>query len=539
MRVNKLLDIGLNQIKQNLKKAGALGISMRNRLFLFLVVIVITMLLGIIAILFFTGTFAVGIDESAKLLQKEFLRTFQKVSHQYGQLSVEAVELSKDISKSIEKNLYELELNVTDLHSHPDILEDLIANQYQLAYFSLRKSKCSGVFIILNATVNDKLQNAENSRAGLFIKNMEPNILSSSSPTILILRGFPSIGRDNSLPLHTQWNMEFDISDASYYHMPIKQAKKHILPLSQLYYWSPAFILPGTSEEIMLCSVPLIDSKGNIFGVCGIEVSAMLFKLTYMPDSSTFSRTLCMLAPISDDVFDTNEAIFSGRYLTRNITLNTGSLNIRKNRNSFYTYELENGSSFVGFHKSIQLYPQDSAFADQKWALAYMIPSENIKNSLTRFNLQLAFLFLSLMIIGAIISFFLSKLYIKPITNSIDIIKSKGIHKAPKTNILEIDDLFEFLSSQSEMLYEKAEVELPSEVLQEFLKNTKTLSPAERAVFDLYVQGYNAKEIAEILCLSINTIKTHNKRIYMKLNVAYRKELLLYVEMLKEAGKEF
>jgi len=49
----------------------------------------------------------------------------------------------------------------------------------------------------------------------------------------------------------------------------------------------------------------------------------------------------------------------------------------------------------------------------------------------------------------------------------------------------------------------------------------------------------NAKEIAEILCLSINTIKTHNKRIYMKLNVASRRELLLYVEMLKEAGKEF
>ena len=47
------------------------------------------------------------------------------------------------------------------------------------------------------------------------------------------------------------------------------------------------------------------------------------------------------------------------------------------------------------------------------------------------------------------------------------------------------------------------------------------------------------KMIAEILCLSINTIKTHNKRIYIKLNVASRRELLLYVEMLKEAGKEF
>lgn len=511
---------------------------MRHRLFLFLVVTVTTMMLGIITILFFTGTFTVGIDESAKLLEKEFLHTFQKVSEQYGQISVQAVELAKNLSKSIERKLHELGFSVTDLQSHPEILEDLIENEYQQALFSLEKSKTSGVFIILNATSNAKLENAENSRVGLFIKNMEPNIVSSSSPTILILRGFPNIGRKNSLPLHAQWSMEFDISDASYYHTPIEQANKYSLPLSQLYYWSPALILPGTSEEIMLCSVPLIDSKGNVFGVCGLEVSAMLFKLTYMPDDSTFSRTFCMLAPISDDSFHTCKALFSGRYSTRNITLNSASLSIRKNRNSFYTYVHENRSSFIGFHRPIRLYPQDSAFANEKWALALMMPAEDIKYSLTRFNLQLAIMFFLLMILGAIISFFLSKQYTKPITNSLDIIKSNGIDKAPKTNIPEIDDLFEFLSSQSEMLYEKEE-ELPSAVLYGFLENTKTLSPAERSVFDLYVQGYNAKEIAEILCLSINTIKTHNRRIYMKLNVASRKELLLYVEMLKEAGKEF
>ena len=68
--------------------------------------------------------------------------------------------------------------------------------------------------------------------------------------------------------------------------------------------------------------------------------------------------------------------------------------------------------------------------------------------------------------------------------------------------------------------------------------NVKSLSPAERAVFDLYVKGHTAKEITEILCLSINTIKSHNKKIYMKMNVASRKELLTFVNMLRKAGKE-
>lgn len=143
-----------------------------------------------------------------------------------------------------------------------------------------------------------------------------------------------------------------------------------------------------------------------------------------------------------------------------------------------------------------------------------------------------------LMILGAVISFFLSRQYLKPIVDGIDMIKAKGLKGPPRTNIPEIDDLIEFLSMHNEKIQEQKDDTLASEVLDKFLENTKTLSPAERAVFDLYVEGYNAKEISEKLCLSINTIKTHNKRIYMKLNVASRKELLLYVQMLKEAGRE-
>ncbi len=49
------------------------------------------------------------------------------------------------------------------------------------------------------------------------------------------------------------------------------------------------------------------------------------------------------------------------------------------------------------------------------------------------------------------------------------------------------------------------------------------------------MKGRTAKEIADILYLSINTIKTHNRRIYMKLNVTSRKELMVYIQMMEEA----
>lgn len=75
-------------------------------------------------------------------------------------------------------------------------------------------------------------------------------------------------------------------------------------------------------------------------------------------------------------------------------------------------------------------------------------------------------------------------------------------------------------------------------MLEQFAEKLGTLSRAETAVFELYAKGHGAKEIADILFLSINTIKTHTKRIYAKLGVSSRRELLLYARMMEDSKKE-
>lgn len=61
---------------------------------------------------------------------------------------------------------------------------------------------------------------------------------------------------------------------------------------------------------------------------------------------------------------------------------------------------------------------------------------------------------------------------------------------------------------------DKKELEADLTLYREFVKNIDSLSPAEKAVFRLYMEGHTAKEISEILFLSMNTIKTHNRHIY-------------------------
>lgn len=238
-------------------KSNSTSISMRLRLFLFLLVLVFTMAAGIIVILLVSGTFSAGMTESRQLIKNELLDTSAEISSQYGQLSVLTVEFSKELSKQIEEKLQEQKLSMESLSVHPERIEELAADLFEKTYHSLQKSNCSGAFFILNTTVNPYLENSEYSKAGLYIKNMEPNIISSSSPTFTLLRGFSSIGRTNSIQLHTQWSMEFDVRDADYYNIPIQAAMENTgLPVSKLYYWCGPLILPGTSEEVMYVRSP-------------------------------------------------------------------------------------------------------------------------------------------------------------------------------------------------------------------------------------------------------------------------------------------
>lgn len=534
----------IQRIERKYNKKSYNGLSLGLRVFLFLLLLVVTMIIGVFFILTINGTFRSGLYEPVQSVDKELTAMSEQVTKQYGLCSVHTVELSKSLSKSIENQLYDMELTTKDLKSHPEVLEKIVSAQYDKLFLSLQTSSASGVFVILDATVNPKLVNSQNSKSGLYIKNMAPNIVNSASPSILITRGFSSIGRNGSIPLHSEWEMEFDIENAPYYTKPMDSGENSSLPLSRLYYWTPPTKLPHSSEKIMLCSVPLIDSKGNVFGVCGLEINAMLFKLENMPDNTSYKRIFSTLSPIKDSSLETSQAFFAGGYSAKTITQENKNLSFKSNGDDFYSYTTVNGISFSGMHKIITLYPSDSVFKDEKWATAVMMPESDIVAIEVANNIKIAMVLFVLLLLGIVFSVLLSKRYIKPIKKSIEHIKANSFDSTIKTNITEIDDLMEFLvtsigeNSAQNGQEIKAQINLPSSIFAEFQKNSDTLSPAERAVFDLYLEGHTAKEITEILCLSINTIKTHNKRIYMKLNVASRQELLVYVNMLRESGAE-
>lgn len=63
---------------------------------------------------------------------------------------------------------------------------------------------------------------------------------------------------------------------------------------------------------------------------------------------------------------------------------------------------------------------------------------------------------------------------------------------------------------------------IEQDLKQPSIESTVLLSERELEVLNLLAQGYTNKGIAEMLFLSLNTVKTHTSNIYLKLEVTNR-----------------
>lgn len=100
---------------------------------------------------------------------------------------------------------------------------------------------------------------------------------------------------------------------------------------------------------------------------------------------------------------------------------------------------------------------------------------------------------------------------------------------------LQAQQQFNFAQAALEKAIEKKLESVDPDSYQMFIDNLATLTPKEEDIFNLYVQGCSTKAIISQLGITENTLKYHNKNIYSKLGVKTRKELLQYIELMRNA----
>ncbi len=503
--------------------------TLQVRLLMYVASYVLIAALGVFIILLLTGVFSWGEQQTAAYFEQELEHISQNLVTRLNTTALYTDELSKNLSAQIETIINGKGFSPSDLQTHTSLISPILEGVFYTLTTALELGRTSGAFMLIDTTVNPLLPEAQDSKAGFFIKNMEPNALNATFPNFRYLRGPYSIVNTKGMQMLPQWRMESNIHDS----ISWKVSQSTSPPLDnwhQQYFWSYDQLFGMDNEGMLICSSPMFASEGTFLGICGYEISKMMFKLAYSPDTSKYLRIYAVLAPATPEgSIQMDSSLNAGHFPANMEFIDSQLLQVSGTWGTLNEYlQVGNDNRYVGLSKELVLYSPNSPYSDDVWTISLVALKQEVTKEVHNRNLRLVVPLALLIMVLLLGTIWFSKRYLKPVLRAFEGIQRKEVHTS---DIKEINDLLEFLAANESAPATNASEE---EQFHQFKKNIKTLSAAERSVFNLYMKGFTAREIADILCLSINTIKTHNKKIYQKLNVSSRKELLKFVIMMDD-----
>ena len=548
----------LKEIKSALESAQTQGISMRRRLMLYLFAFMLFFALLITMLLFLFGAIDPIGSEMERALKNQLENSANFIEEQSNNQAAYAVAFSKQLTAAVRDELTDSGIPFDQLHNNPDALTSMQDRIFEIVYNNMHLVPCSGAFCFLNTTVNDTLP--DESYQGLYLKFANLYAENTIHNDICLYRGFSSIARENNINLHSTWQLE---------------TRKGLFPevdtlmasgsdsISKAYFLTSVYRLPDTWENVRLLCIPVFDSRGTTIGVCGFEISNLYFMLSHKALETEQSHIFCALLDRSSDGYVGQIAGNQSGYFPPVDSVFTVENNL--SLTVFHSGDIE----FIGKMREL-------AVGTTTHVVAVMLPAEEYQDLVKTAQLKIAaILFIAAFAILAV-ALWGSKKYVAPILKDLERIKDGTGLEQGSSRVLEIGDLFAFLEQQdreheaalSTLHQEKLEAQIRQERLQNelhqanseyesaqteiarlaysrkqeidpddfqyFLKGISQLTPTEQKVFNLYLEGKNAKEIIAILEVTENTLKFHNKNIYNKLGVSSRKQLLRYATLMKQ-----
>ena len=529
--------------------------SMRRRLLLYMGALAALLLFSLFAVLLLLGQLKSPREEMKKSLtfQMEVFRS--DVTSLWRNVSVMGVHLSEDMTALIEERVKDFDA----LSGSADALEQLEASMLGPLCQYVQQADCSGGFVLLSVSLNPDA--AADSFSGLYVQRSNAEHTTSD---LLLYRGMADIGRQHRVMPHRKWAQEFCPAD---FPGLADQLEAASAPIERACRTTELLTLPGTTEQAILLSVPMVGADGRVYGLCGFSVNQTYFSAHHAQPSAV-SSLACVLSDAAEGL-DIQKGLLTypagGFCFVPDELLAEKSL--RGGLSAFVGTEL----SFVGISEPFTVAAGDEAPHD----LTVLIPKSDYDRALLKSRLEAAGVLMLLLFFAVSCCLFYTRRYLRPILRDIERLKDESggtqmtfdelqpvsarlrSHEQTitvlETEKLDLQGQVEHMQSQvvdtQEQLDDSlAEIrrlaylgkkELDPADYQKFLEGYAKLSSKELEICAALAKGLSARQCAEQTGSALSTIDTYRKRVYGKTNIHRVRQLrLCYALMQLEQAEQ-
>ena len=528
---------------------------MRRRLLLYMGALAALLLFSLFAVLLLLGQLKSPREEMKKSLTFQMEAFRSDVTSLWRNVSVMGIHLSEDMTALIEEQTPDFSSLNGDVDAVGALQEAMLEPLCQY----VRQTDCSGAFILLDASLSS--DPAVDSHAGLYVQRGNAE---HTTGDLLLYRGMADIGRRHKVMPHRKWAQEFDLSSFPGFAEHLEKASA---PIERSCRTTEFITLPGTTEQAILLSVPMVGADGRVYGLCGFSVNQTYFSAHHAQPSAV-SSLACVLSDAAEGL-DIQKGLLTypagGFCFVPDELLAEKSL--RGGLSAFVGTEL----SFVGISEPFTVAAGDEAPHD----LTVLIPKSDYDRALLKSRLEAAGVLMLLLFFAVSCCLFYTRRYLRPILRDIERLKDESggtqmtfdelqpvsarlrSHEQTitvlETEKLDLQGQVEHMQSQvvdtQEQLDDSlAEIrrlaylgkkELDPADYQKFLEGYAKLSSKELEICAALAKGLSARQCAEQTGNALSTIDTYRKRVYGKTNIHRVRQLrLCYALMQLEQAEQ-
>ena len=537
--------------------------SMRRRLFLYMGALAVLLLAALFVALLLLGQLKSPRAETEKALTFQMGAFRSDMSSLWRNVSVMGVHLSEDMTALIEERVKDFDA----LSGSADALEQLEASMLGPLCQYVQQADCSGGFVLLSVSLNPDA--AADSFSGLYVQRSNAEHTTSD---LLLYRGMADIGRQHRVMPHRKWAQEFCPAD---FPGLADQLEAASAPIERACRTTELLTLPGTTEQAILLTVPMIGADGTVYGLCGFSVNQTYF-LAHHAQPTGIGSLACVLSDAAEGL-DVQRGLLT--YPTGDFCFVPDELlekrSLRGGLSAFVGTEL----SFVGISEPFTVAAGDEAPHD----LTVLISKAAYDRAMLKSVIEIAALLTLLVFFAVGCCLFYTRRYLRPILEDIDHVTVAGGEKG-KPIFEELLPISEKMRSHEEavtvlkaerqdaqdraeqLLGEKLGLEEQVEGMQgqlddslaeirrlahlgkkelkpddydKFLKGYAKLSTKELEICAALAKGLSARQCAEQTGNALSTIDTYRKRVYGKTNIHRVRQLrLCYALMQLEQAEQ-
>lgn len=529
--------------------------SMRRRLLLYMGALAALLLFSLFAVLILLGQLKSPREEMKKTLTFQMEAFRSDVTSRWRNVSVMGVHLSEDMTALIEERVKDFDA----LSGSADALEQLEASMLGPLCQYVQQADCSGGFVLLSVSLNPDA--AADSFSGLYVQRSNAEHTTSD---LLLYRGMADIGQRHKVMPHRKWAQEFDLSSFPGFAEHLEKASA---PIERSCRTTELLTLPGTTEQAILLSGPMVGADGRVYGLCGFSVNQTYFSAHHAQPSAV-SSLACVLSDAAEGL-DVQRGLLT--YPTGDFCFVPDELLEKRSLRGGLTAFVGSELSFVGISEPFTVAVGDEAPHD----LTVLIPKSDYDRALLKSRLEAAGVLMLLLFFAVSCCLFYTRRYLRPILRDIERLKDESggaqmtfdelqpvsarlrSHEQTitvlETEKLDLQGQVEHMQSQvvdtQEQLDDSlAEIrrlaylgkkELDPADYQKFLEGYAKLSSKELEICAALAKGLSARQCAEQTGNALSTIDTYRKRVYEKTNIHRVRQLrLCYALMQLEQAEQ-